>query len=248
MAKELPYFKFVISEYLNGDIFLEDYKTQGVFINVCAYYWHCSCDLTLSKLKKKYKDIDDEITILVKEKMLKLKGEKLIINFLDEQWNSKEVLKVINRANGLKGGRPKTQTESEEEPKNNPMGFKSDSELKANDNPNITNIDNIKEDKIKEDDVKEAKTTPTHNFFTIHEFEKIEFDDNFSHSTVKHSGFTIEKIKLLFIDFIKDQKGVNKIIWKNESDAKQHFIYWLKKQKPQSTNPIYKHTNNSPLN
>lgn len=109
-------------------------------------------------------------------------------------------------------------------------------------------VEYSKVDKIKEDDVKEI-TTPTHDFFTIHEFEKIEFDDNFSHSTVKHSGFTIEKIKLLFIDFIKDQKGVNKLIWKNESDAKQHFIYWLKKQpKQQSTNPIYKHTNNSPLN
>ena len=39
MAKEIPYFKFFTGEWANGDITAENYKTQGVFINICAIYW-----------------------------------------------------------------------------------------------------------------------------------------------------------------------------------------------------------------
>ena len=50
MAKDLPYFKFFCSEWNDGDITLESYKIQGLFINVCSYYWSNECDLSLIKL------------------------------------------------------------------------------------------------------------------------------------------------------------------------------------------------------
>ena len=54
MAKDLPYFKFFVSEWNDGDITLEDFETQGLFINLCAYYWSNECEITLTKAIKKF--------------------------------------------------------------------------------------------------------------------------------------------------------------------------------------------------
>ena len=54
MAKELPYFRFTASEWLNDDISLESYELKGLFADVCSYYWTQDCDCTLDKLKKKF--------------------------------------------------------------------------------------------------------------------------------------------------------------------------------------------------
>ena len=58
MAKELPYFKFFVSEWNDGDITLEDLETQGLFINLCSYYWSNGCKITLSKSIKKFRFAD----------------------------------------------------------------------------------------------------------------------------------------------------------------------------------------------
>ena len=55
MAKDLPYFKFFCSEWSDGDITLEDFETQGLFINICAYYWSNECIVSLDKVNKKFK-------------------------------------------------------------------------------------------------------------------------------------------------------------------------------------------------
>ena len=66
MAKDLPYFKFFCSEWNDGDITLEDYETQGLFINICSYYWSNECDITFTKLKKKFKGYENLIDELLK--------------------------------------------------------------------------------------------------------------------------------------------------------------------------------------
>ena len=38
--RELPHFKFHPSEWLNGDIVMQEPATQAVFINLCALWWH----------------------------------------------------------------------------------------------------------------------------------------------------------------------------------------------------------------
>jgi len=53
--KELPYFKFNSSEWINGAITLEDLQAQGLFINICAYYWFNSGCLKLSEIKRRVK-------------------------------------------------------------------------------------------------------------------------------------------------------------------------------------------------
>ena len=86
MAKELPYFKFFVSEWNDGDITLEDYEVQGLFINLCSYYWSNECDLQFAKTKKKFKDApEDSWKTLLKSNIIKNDDGNLVITFLDEQ-------------------------------------------------------------------------------------------------------------------------------------------------------------------
>ena len=86
MAKELPYFKFFVSEWSDGDITLEDFETQGLFINLCAYYWSNECSITLSKAKKKFRNCSEScFNDLINSGIIKLNDDVITINFLDEQ-------------------------------------------------------------------------------------------------------------------------------------------------------------------
>jgi hypothetical protein len=117
MAKELPYFKFFVSEWSDGDITLEDFETQGLFINLCAYYWSNECFITLSKSKKKFRNCSEScFNYLIDSGIIKINEDVITINFLDEQKEDRNAKSLINKKNGSKGGRPKKQTETEEKP------------------------------------------------------------------------------------------------------------------------------------
>ena len=137
MAKELPYFKFYVGEWREGDITLEDFKTQGVFINICAYYWSQECDISFEKLQKRFKNNKKQLENLKKAKIIFSDGEQVVIKFLNKQWQEREVIKHRNKANGLKGGRPKiTQSVNSGIPK---------------DNPKLTNIEEKREEEKREE-------------------------------------------------------------------------------------------------
>ena len=85
MAKLLPYFKFFSSEWNDGDITLEDYKTQGVFINICSYYWSKECNVQFKHIFKRFKDVKKEVDILVSNEIIYDCNGDLCIKFLDEQ-------------------------------------------------------------------------------------------------------------------------------------------------------------------
>ena len=129
MAKDLPYFKFFCSEWNDGDITLEDFKTQGLFINICSYYWSNECEVTFSKLKKKFRGNEEIIEELLKSELIKeCDNDLLAISFLDEQRDERSVKSKVNSLNGAKGGRPKKRKESE----NKPNALFSLSETKGN--------------------------------------------------------------------------------------------------------------------
>lgn len=102
MAKDLPYFKFFCSEWNDGDITLEDYKTQGIFINLCSFYWSRSCDVDFKKIYKKYKGCENEIDKLVDAEIIYNCDGKLCINFLDEQLEERDKLSKQNARNAKK--------------------------------------------------------------------------------------------------------------------------------------------------
>lgn len=146
MAKELPYFKFEPAEYLTKDISFCSLSAQGLFINICSYYWQRNCELTKEQLLKRL-NYENELKELIKEGVIDLVENKILIKFLDNQLNEVENKSKTNSANGSKGGRPKKNpTETETKPKLNPTETETISETKG-----------IREDEIKEDEIKEDK-------------------------------------------------------------------------------------------
>ena len=102
MAKELPFFRFNVSEWLTGNIAYESYEIQGLFIKVCCEYWNRNNCLTIEEIKKqiddkslklsiagrkgglskakarlKHKEIEREIDNIKKEKKIKHWNENL---------------------------------------------------------------------------------------------------------------------------------------------------------------------------
>lgn len=140
MAKELPYFQFEPAEYLTKDISFCTLEAQGLFINICSYYWQRECILTKDQfLKRLNRPI--EFDELIKEGIIDLQENNIIIKFLDAQFINATKLSKVNSINGSKGGRPKKEKpiESENKPNGNPI----ESESKG-----------IREEKRKEEEIK----------------------------------------------------------------------------------------------
>ena len=140
MAKELPYFKFEPAEYLTKDISFCSLSAQGLFINICSYYWQRNCELTKDQLLRRLNN-EKELNELVKEGAIDLIGNDISIKFLDLQLQEVEIKSKTNKANGSKGGRPKKNpTETELKPNLNPI-----------ETEDITESKGIREDKIREE-------------------------------------------------------------------------------------------------
>lgn len=110
MSKELPYFKFYPSEWFEGDITLQNEKTQGLFILICAWYWKKDCVIDLKFINKRL--IDSKASLkqclnnLIDSEIIKVDdNQRIVINFLDQQYDelSEKRKKLVDA--GRKGGK-----------------------------------------------------------------------------------------------------------------------------------------------
>lgn len=85
MAKELPYFKFFVSEWILGRISDHSDKVQGAFINAICYYWHKNCDCFCVDFKRKLGK--NRYDLLINLKFIEVENDKIFIRFLDEQFS-----------------------------------------------------------------------------------------------------------------------------------------------------------------
>ena len=92
MSKELPYFRFYPSEWLEGDITLENEKTQGFFITLLAWYWKKDCIIDLEFINKRL--VNGKATLkqclnnLIESNIIKVcENEFISISFLNEQYD-----------------------------------------------------------------------------------------------------------------------------------------------------------------
>lgn len=139
MAKELPYFQFEPAEYLTKDISFCSLSAQGLFINICSYYWQRECKLTTEQLLRRLnhpKELDE----LIDEKVISVIENVVKVSFLDEQYKNATKKSNTNSINGSKGGRPKKIKPDE-------------SEIKPKLNPNESESKGIREDKRKEEEI-----------------------------------------------------------------------------------------------
>lgn len=104
MAKDLPYFKFIISEWNDGDITLCSMEAQGLFINLCSLYWSAEGKLSLSKSKRRFSDCNATAwKELISERIIKISDDDIVINFLDEQFLERNETSKKNAENASNG-------------------------------------------------------------------------------------------------------------------------------------------------
>jgi len=110
MAKELPYFKFFPGEWVTGDITLCSMEAQGIFINICSFYWSKGCSMTLANAKQRYNNCLANLNELLEQNILKVDSEEnIIINYLDEQMNEFMDVSGKRAIAGAKGGKAKAK-------------------------------------------------------------------------------------------------------------------------------------------
>lgn len=102
MAKDLPYYKFEPGEYLTGNIQCCSLGAQGLFVNVQSIYWQRGCDLTKKQMYKMLKN-DAFLDELIAEGIIKIKADKVEIDYLLKQYNVRCAISEVNTKNGAKG-------------------------------------------------------------------------------------------------------------------------------------------------
>ena len=108
MASELPYFRFKVSEWMNGDISMEDYECKGLFIDVCAWYWFKDCSITKAMLERRYNNAR-LLQILYESDVIKFDEDIVVIEFLNEQFDILTESRKARQDAGRKGGLSKAK-------------------------------------------------------------------------------------------------------------------------------------------
>jgi len=212
MAKELPYFKFEPAEYLTKDISFCSLSAQGLFINICSYYWQRNCKLTKPQLLKRL-NYPNELEELISEGALDLINEIITIKFLDAQLYEVEEKSKTNSSNGSKGGRPKKNPiESEIKPKLNPI----ESESKG----------------IREDKIKEYNITTNNALIKFEDAVKIcLFDENWKEDVERVYKIDRNKIQHALTDFTNHCGTIGEKTDKSLKNFQKHFTNWVRIKK-----------------
>jgi hypothetical protein len=218
MAKDLPYFKFFCSEWSDGDITLETYEMQGIFINICSYYWSNECVLELSKLKKRFRNDIDLIDLLIKNDLLKQISGFIKISFLDEQKFEREEQSKIKS----KGGKASAEARKL---------------IKIQHNVNTTSTENqhvlnscstesqlLREEKIRKDKRREENIINNNSFVS-----ECKNSSQWIEVTAIQNKITIDIVKI-FIDTFETHLITMQEQKKTVKEYKEHFTHWMKKQ------------------
>jgi len=167
MAREIPYFKFFTGEYLTGDITLCDIKTQGVFVNICCYYWNKQGHYFLANAKQRFNNNIKEIDELVRKNIIKVENDMIQIDFLDAQLKERAMLHTLRVSAGRKGGSVKR--------------------LQASAKQSPSNAKPIRKEKTRKEKIRKEKNKA---ICTIQEWQK-----HFFEYAKKYFAFPISKVK-----------------------------------------------------
>ena len=164
MAKELPYFRFTVAQWMNGDISMEGYECKGLFADICAWYWFKDCSTTKAMLEKKFTNTR-LLQLLYDSEVLKVDGENIHIEFLNDQFDLLSDRRKARQDAGRKGGKHKSSNakamlkqkssykdKDKEKDKDKDNNGKRKKLMK---NSNVS-IQDIKESFLKADDLKSA--------------------------------------------------------------------------------------------
>jgi hypothetical protein len=232
MAKNFPYFKFIATEWLTGDIYFEDFELQGLFVSICANYWQRDGELTLDDCNKRTKS--KRISDLIKRKYIKVVGGKIQISFLDEQLIEAGHISKTNSKNGKLGGRPKKQKKPNEKPNETeikPTAFNLESETK----PNEKQIKEEEELEVNNNNNNLAAVDEQINYIEVHQSfaDRLLLNDLECQAIfeVSEKRVTYELLNT-FIAHLTNQSKV----YNHYSEFKKHFSNWMRKHEPSKEN------------
>ena len=104
---DAPFFKCHPNQWLTGRISFESYDIQGAYWKACCYYWSHECNLSVKMLKK---ILPEQHQYLIDNDYIKINSDKDInIDWLDKQFNLFKKRRLVNSANGRKGGLAKAR-------------------------------------------------------------------------------------------------------------------------------------------
>ena len=110
MAKELPFFKFFPGEWVTGDVTMVSMEAQGVFTNLCCYYWMRNCSISIANAKQRFSNNIAAFEELLKCDVVKVADDdQIVINFLDEQMNELVNVSEKRAKAGSAGGKAKAK-------------------------------------------------------------------------------------------------------------------------------------------
>lgn len=139
MAKELPYFKFEPSAWDTGKIQMCAAEVRGIYIDLCSMYWQRLGDLPYKlALQKVCGGNATALDSLRDEGVIKVKGDAICIDFLNEQLAEFENVSSKNAENARLGW---------EKRRKDATALPSDSDRSA-----------IREEEIREEERKEEKS------------------------------------------------------------------------------------------
>lgn len=107
MAKELPYFKFDISEWMFGRIQKQPESIQGMFINLCCKYWHKLGEYSQGDAERDFGA--DRIKKLLDKDLIGSEGGYIYVKFLDVQLDECDQTSKKNSIKGLKSAHIRAQ-------------------------------------------------------------------------------------------------------------------------------------------
>jgi hypothetical protein len=106
--KELPYFKFYPAEWMKGDITLCSMEAQGLFINICNFYWMKGCNMSLTGVQHRFNTCSTPLDELIKHEICIVENEKIVIKFLDEQFKQFKQLSKVKSLAGKASAKMRT--------------------------------------------------------------------------------------------------------------------------------------------
>lgn len=230
MAKDLPYFKFFCSEWSDGDITLEDYETQGLFINVCSYYWSNNCNLELIKLKKRFRN-DNNLDNLIDAKIIKVNGNFISISFLDKQLIEREEQSSTKSRGGKASAEAKRLLKIQQQFVSNSTENQHVLNSSSTENQHMlkscsTEAQVLREDKIREDNITSISVIKFEDAVKI-----CLFDENWKADVERVYKIDRNKIQHALTDFTNHCGTIGENTDKSLKNFKKHFTNWVRIKK-----------------
>jgi hypothetical protein len=225
MAKDLPYFKFFCSEWSDGDITLEELKVQGLFINLCAYYWSNECNITLTKARKKFRFCkDNSFDLLIESEIIKVEKDVIIINFLDEQKKENHLKSLIKQKGGRASAKARrlkkdaeNQSKNEQKNNNNLTDVQQVVNTSSTENEHVLNCVATETQLLREEKIRKDKS----NTLTLNTSER----DSLKNIDVEVEDDKLHDFKYKdYNEFLKDWNNARKHFEKKESNISKLSI------------------------